>query len=94
MAVSLWNLQPSEERRDYQATLIVKVPGKPDVPFAMNFSHEADRCRAVQGVLGISVDGPGEIKFEVRLNGIHAATHTVKIHALGARDTPAAGEQL
>jgi hypothetical protein len=93
MAVSLWNLEPDEEDEDYQAVLVVRIAGKPDAKFAMNFSHQVRRCRAIQGVLEIPVDGPGDIEFEVLLNGEHAATHTVRIHPPGVRKS-SEGEQI
>ena len=94
IAVSLWNLQPGEASDDYQATLVVKVPGNPDAPFPMNFSRGVHRCRAIQGVLDIPVNGPCNIQFEVLLNGVHCATHTVKIHPVGVRESTEGGEQL
>ncbi len=93
IAVSLWNFQHGEETQDYQAVLLVKIPGKTDIPFPMNFSSGAHRCRAVQGVLEIPIDAPCEVTFEVRLNNEHAALHTVNIHPSDVR-LAAGGEQI
>lgn len=94
IAVSLWNFEPGEAKEDYQATLVVKVLGHPNGPFPMNFTHGVHRCRAVQGVLEIPVPGPGDIQFEVLLNGVHGATHTIKVHPLGVREGVEDGQQL
>jgi len=94
IAVSLWNFQQGEEKQDYQAILVAKIPGRPDVAFPMNFSFGVHRCRAIQGVLEIPVDAPGDVTFEVRLNGEHAASHTVKIHPPEVRAAPGGGEQM
>jgi hypothetical protein len=94
IAVSLWNFQQGENARDYQANLIVKIPGRAEVSFPMNFSRGIHRCRAVQGVLEIPIEGPCDVTFEVRLNGEHAASHTVKIHPLEARGTDGGGERM
>jgi hypothetical protein len=94
IAVSLWNLPQAEEPRDYQATLVVKIPGKADVAFPMNFSRGTHRCRAVQGVLEIPVDEPCDVTFEVRLNGEHAASHTVKVHPAEVRMAGGGGEHM
>lgn len=94
IAVSLWNVQEGEDTRDCQAQLIVKLPGKPEVSFLMNFSPGKRRCRAIQGILEIPVDEPGDIKFDLRLNGHHQATHTVIVHPVGVRNTTDGGEQL
>jgi hypothetical protein len=94
VAVSLWNFQPGEENQDYQAILVVKVPKQPDVTFAVNFMRGGHRCRAIQGALEIPVEGPGNIEFEVKLNGVHEASHTVTIHPVGVREPIVAGETL
>ena len=47
-AVSLWNLRPGEVTEDYQATVVVKTPGRRPEQFPMNFSHGTHRCRAIQ----------------------------------------------
>ena len=60
----------------------------------MNLARDVHRCRAIQSVLEIPVEGPGESVFEVLLNGVHGATHTVKIHPLGVREPAIGGEQL
>lgn len=94
MAVSLWNLRQEELTLDYQATLVVKLPGSQPAAFSMNFSRLAHRCRAIQGILEIPVHGPGDIEFEVLLNGNHAASHRVRIHPPGVRDALEAGDRL
>ena len=78
--ISLWNFEPEEENLDYQANLVVKVPGKSNVNFPMNLSRGSHRCRAIQGVLEIPVDAPGVVEFEVLLNGAHGASHKVRVH--------------
>lgn len=94
IAVSLWNFQIDEATTDFQAILVVKVPGQPDVRFPMNFTHGIRRYRTIQGVLDIPIQAPGDIQFEVLLNGIHAATHTVRIHPVGVREATIGGKQL
>jgi hypothetical protein len=94
IAVSLWNFQQGEEKQDYQAMLVVKIPERPDAAFPMNFSSGVHRCRAIQGVLEIPVDAPCDATFEVRLNGKHAASHTVKIHPPEVRAATEGGEKM
>lgn len=94
VAVSLWNLAADEPPQGMQATLVVKVPGQPPVSFPMNFSQQASRYRAVQGVLDIPIAGPGELVFEVLLNGTHAASHSVRIHPSGERESLEGGKRL
>lgn len=91
IAVSVWNFQQGEANRDHQANLVVKLPGRADVAFPMNLSSGIHRCRAIQGVLEIPVEAPGEITFEVRLNGEYAASHTVKVHPSDVRSVASGG---
>lgn len=94
VAVSLWNIEPNERHTDFQATLVVKVPNNPEVSFPMNFTEHGNRIRAIYGVLEIPIEQPGDIEFEVKLNGVHAATHTVIVHALNTREPTVAGENF
>jgi hypothetical protein len=95
IAVSLWNFQPGEETTEYQATLVIKLPGNVHgIPFPMNFSKGVNRCKAIQGVIDIPLDAPGDLIFEVLLNSAHQATHTVKVHPVGVRALPEGGERL
>jgi hypothetical protein len=91
-AVSLWNLDPADTDTDFQATLVIRVPGiERVVEFPLNLSKGQMRHRAALTVTGIPIICPGELLFEVKLNGAHGANHIVYIH-----DTPAldAGERL
>jgi hypothetical protein len=86
VAVSLWNVQQGENTVDCHATLIVRIPGKADAPFLMNFSPGTRRCRAIHGILDIPIEHPGEITFELQLNGRHQASHTIIVHPVGVRN--------
>jgi len=79
-AVSVWNINADDAKLDYQATLVVKVPGNADVQFPMNLAKRRSRYRAMQSILDIPIDKPGDIIFEVLLNGVHQASHTVRMH--------------
>jgi len=94
MSVSLWNFEPSEARDDYQAALVVRIPGKREARFPMNLSFYEHRCRAIQGILEIPIEGPCDVTFEVQLNGKHAALHTVKIHPKEIRAAVEGGEPM
>jgi hypothetical protein len=86
VAISVWNIEAEDTKVDYQATLVVKVPGYADVSFPMNFSGGRHRYRAVQVVQDIPLHQPGALQFEVKLNGQHSATHTVTVHPPGVRE--------
>ncbi len=91
-AVSLWNLDPADRDTDFQATVVISVPGSTrGVEVPMNLSRGHMRHRAAVTITGIPIICPGELLFEVKLNGLHGANHIVYIH-----DTPAlkAAERL
>ena len=84
-AVSLWNLDPEDANTDFQATLEIRIPGQSQaVGFPMNLSKGSMRYRAALEVTSIPLLCSGELRLEVKLNGMHGATHIVKVH-----DTPA-----
>jgi hypothetical protein len=84
-AVSAWNLRPEERGKDYQVSLRIHCPGgevlKSSEDFAVNFAAGECRHRIFQDIRGLEVKQPGELKFEVLLNGQQQATHTVTVHA-------------
>ena len=82
-AVALWHLDPEEERIDYHVTIRVTPPGLPVVDFPMNLSRGRLKYRAVVGIGHIPLQAPGELVFEVQLNGTHQAYHNVTIHMVG-----------
>ncbi len=91
-AVSLWNLEPADLDTDFQATLAISVPGiERVVEVPLNLSRGYMRHRAAVTITGIPIICPGELLFEVKLNGAHGATHIVYIHDAPALDV---GERL
>jgi hypothetical protein len=80
-AVSLWNLDPEDKDTDFQAALEIRLPGVSEgVKFPMNLSRGRMRYRAALAVGNIPLSRPGELSFEVTLNGTHGATHIVTVH--------------
>lgn len=96
VAVSLWNVDGNDDIEGFQAVLVVKIPKMKDASFPMDLSYtpHGSRFRAVQGVLEIPIVQPGDITFEVLLNGEHTASHTVKVHPPEDRVATGAGEHL
>lgn len=84
-AVCLWILEPDDEEIELRAILHVKPPGVPVGPkFPMSFSKGSRRYRAIISISNIPLNQSGELTFEVLLNDIHAASHTVTVHDLGS----------
>ncbi len=79
MAVSCWNREPGDEDRDFQAALLIHAPGEKVTPFRMNFKMERPRQRLVFRFQGMPKLRPGELVFELQLDGEHIASHTVNV---------------
>lgn len=91
VAISTWRVSGPEKELDFQAVLRVFIPGETEgAEFPMNFARGESRYRALQYVVGIPLERPGTLIFEVLLNGIHAASHHVEIHpAIGVEASEA-----
>lgn len=81
VAVSCWNQQPGDEDKDFQATLRIHAPKQEPKDFPMNFKMERPRYRLSFRFQGMPKLEPGEVKFELLLNGQHVAWHTVNVVA-------------
>lgn len=81
VAVSCWNRLPGDEGNDFQAMLRIH-PTAPDVEaaeFPLNFTMQNRRQRLLMRIAGIPEMPAGDLRFELLLNGEHAATHTITI---------------
>lgn len=79
VAVSCWNRLPEDEGNDFQAMLRIHptVPEVEAAEFPLNFTMENRRQRLLMRIAGIPEMPAGDLRFELLLNGDHAATHTV-----------------
>jgi len=73
VAVSCWNRRPGEENQDFQATLRIHAPGQETRDFSLNFKMERPRHRLSLRFQGMPELDPGELRFELLLNGVHVA---------------------
>lgn len=81
-AVACWNRQAGDEERDFQSVLRLRAPGDEPKEFPLNFRMERPRHRLTFRLLGIPSLRPGELIFELLLNGRHEAQHAVTIHPI------------
>lgn len=79
VAVSCWNSEPGDENKDFQAILRINAPGADPKDFEINFTMERPRQRLCIHIQGIPELEPGELKFEMLLNGEYVASHTVNV---------------
>jgi hypothetical protein len=88
VALSLWLLEEGDEERDFQTVLEITPPNGETHRVETNFRMARPRHRIINRVQGIPVEGPGELRFAVSLNGVHKATHVVTVEAPPNREQP------
>jgi hypothetical protein len=79
VAVSCWNRESGDEQRDFQMTLRIHASGQEPKDFPLNFTMERPRHRLALRLQGLPKLEPGELRFELLLNGQHVAWHTVNV---------------
>jgi hypothetical protein len=94
IAVSLWTMEDGDDDRDFQCMLRITMPNVPQREFTSNFRTISRRHRVIQHIQGFPLNEPGMLRFEVLLNGKHAATHEVDIlkMRMDAEDLPPTAE--
>jgi hypothetical protein len=80
IAFSSWLPGPEDAGRDFQVLLHVHVPGN-ETPgiFPKNFTQDRRRTRLLQSLYNLRLPQPGELRFELLLNGTLIATRSVAI---------------
>ena len=91
VAVSLWQRQQGEEDRDFQATLEIILPNNQTHQLQTNFRLTRARHRIINRIQGLPITGPGELRFNISVNGVHAATHVVSVENAAAEIPNAPG---
>ena len=82
VACSLWRMDAEDTGLDFQVLLRVHRPGE-ESPHegTANFTAHSDRHRVFHHMIGLPLGAAGELRFEVLLNGSHAAEHIVSVLA-------------
>jgi len=90
VATSSWNIDPEEHGNDFQATLRVKLNEESVLPeldnFKINFTTDRDRHRIFHYIDNLKVMKPGNLVFEILLDGKHQAYHTVTVRERDEND--------
>lgn len=82
VAVSCWNHEPGDEEKEFQAVVRIHAPGQEEKDFPLNFKIvDQPRHRLSFRFQGIPKLEPGQLEFELLLNGKHVASHTVNVLA-------------
>jgi hypothetical protein len=80
VVVSAWNKETGDDGQDFQAIMRVHPPGAEHADFPINFVMDRPRKRLILRVQGPPAKQAGDLRFELRLNDRHVATHTVTVH--------------
>lgn len=84
VALSSWNIGPQDRDNDFQVTLDIHLPGGDKLPdgldLAINFTATRSRQRILHFIEGLRIASPGDLAFELLINGKHAASHRVTVH--------------
>lgn len=79
-AVSTWLVSPEEFGQDFQSTLVVHRPdGSQFHEFKLNFTARSARHRLITNFERFPIDASGEWRFELQLDGAHAASHHMSV---------------
>ena len=94
VAVSLWMMEAGDDERDLQCMLRVTMPNVAKIEFTTNFKTSGRRHRVIQTIQGVPLNEPGVLRFEVLLNGEHAASHEVDVSrtVIHTEDSPQTAE--
>ena len=75
-------MEPDDDGDDIQVLLRVRAPGvKTPNESRTNFTANSPRHRVFTHMLGLPLEDVGTLRFEVLLNGEHAAEHVVSVVA-------------
>ena len=77
VAVSSWKMEEEDRGHDFQVALDIHLPGQQNSPdfqiLPVNFTGETARHRTYHFVRGLRVEEPGDVVFEICMNGRPAA---------------------
>lgn len=93
-AISLWCREEADRDEDFQCTLRIIRPGGERNDISTNFRPVRPRHRVVQRIQGLQLTQAGELRFELLLNGKHAADHIVTVVQVRPIDVAGSGEIL
>ena len=79
VALALWRQEAGDEDRDFQMALRVRLPNGEEHTQETNFRMTRTRHRIINRIQGLPLPGEGQLRFEVLLNGVHAAEHIVTV---------------
>jgi hypothetical protein len=79
VAVCCWNQEQDDEDEDFQVMIRIHAPGQEVQEFPINFKMDQPRHRLALRFPGVPKTDPGQLKFELCLNGKHVAWHTVSV---------------
>jgi len=87
VAVSSWNWEEGDDEVDFQSMVSVSVPGKEEPTIVTtNFQMDCERRRVLNYFFDLDLECPGELKFELLLNGESQAHHVVSVKEIDSAE--------
>jgi hypothetical protein len=80
VAVCCWYEEADDAGKDFQTILRLCTPDGKERDFPMNFQMKSRRQRLLFQLQGVPPLSPGDLTFEVWLNGKRQASHIVTVH--------------
>ena len=84
VAVVHWNTESDDADRDFQVSVLIVFPDGQRKEFNQNFRMIRSRLRTIANFIGLQIPQPGTMTVEIRLNGVHKASHTIDIRKIEA----------
>lgn len=78
VAFALWRRE-GDDNEEHHSSLRITVPGQPLQEHHTTFRLQKSRHRIVQRLGGL-VLSPGEVRFELMIDGQHAAEHIITVN--------------
>lgn len=78
-AAALWIREEGDDNRDYQARILLSGCGLNQTIESANFRVTQARHRSLFIINYLKIDEPGELKFELSLNGENVGEHIITI---------------
>lgn len=83
IACSSWNIEEEERGRTFRVSLHLTPPGQPIRELAnLEFLADNKRQRLLQVLVGMPLTEAGDAVFELHLDGVRIASHTITVTRL------------
>jgi hypothetical protein len=79
VAVSSWNAEAGDTERDFQVAVRVSGAANDAIEFKRNLRIPGRRARVLLFFQGVPIKAPGQLLFELQLDGQYKASHLIDV---------------